>query len=98
MLLGGHIGLIEATTTLDDMLNSISADETTKTPLPVEKWFDSNECDIDTSSSSIDHDIHTVDCFVAVNDFSEKIMDVLKEDCSHLLRKAQQAIGKAQAI
>ncbi|RYH21680.1 hypothetical protein EON65_20255 [archaeon] len=93
LLDGGHIHIREAFGTIEDELAKLRPDPSICSSPPLEPWFSSQELDIDNihtgkkSSSATNSN--------GVLELENKINDILLEDCSHLLRKATQALSKA---
>ena len=58
-------------------------------PLAIENWIPSSELEVDLDNPP------TSIAFDSLNDIIEKTNDMLKEECTHILRQAQSAISRA---
>jgi hypothetical protein len=71
-----------------------------KTP-PSEPWFSEEDLalnDLDESNETLNGQVTKVDPFSVVKHSFDQTSDILAEECSHLLRKAQTAISKAYKL
>jgi hypothetical protein len=71
-----------------------------KTP-PLDFWITEKDIALlskDSSGTDVDSLIDQSKAYSAVRDASNKINDMLNEECSHLLRKAQSAITKNSKV
>eukprot|EP01031_Cornospumella_fuschlensis_P030941 gene30941-37397_t len=90
---GGHISIREAFGSIEDELSKLKPDPSICASPPPEPWFSAQDLDLDhvltnKKSSSTGNSS-------AVAELENKINDILTEDCSHLLRKATQALSKS---
>lgn len=96
---GGHLQVNEAFESLEDHLKTIQADRTAAKTPPLEPWFQADELDaevnIGTEPSDLEVFINSSKEFKDVVVAQDRIEEMLREDCAHVMRKAQSAISKA---
>ena len=74
-----------------------------KTP-PSEPWFEEEDraffdvSEGDDGSTITNEDVTRINPFSSVQESFNRTSDILAEDCSHLLRKAQAAITKSYRL
>lgn len=106
MLTGGHLNVREAFSSLEDHMKLIQPDPSACATPPLQPWFDGliiennsngqqEEEDLDAWLVSITGQQQPAQQFKALTTTHQHIYNIINEDCSHLLRKAQAAVTKA---
>ena len=83
---------------MEDQLEKLSSGASCSTP-PSEPWFTQKDLflpGITGDDADLEAYINSTKSFAPPLESHQKIADSLKEECSHLLRKAQSAISKAE--
>jgi hypothetical protein len=98
---GGHQMINDSFRTMEQHMDSLQPDSRAcKTP-PLDFWITEKDIALlskDSSGTDVDSLIDQSKAYSAVRDVSNKINDMLNEECSHLLRKAQSAITKNSKV
>ncbi len=92
---GGHITILDATSALEAFVASVKPDPALSVPLPVEPWWTPDESSVDSSAAGIENDLNN-GAFRSAMEAHDKVLEILREDTAHLLRKAQSSVLKAQ--
>ncbi len=95
--LGGHVNITAAFRAMEEQITKLSADPNSCPTPPSEPWFTQKELYLAGAGDAGDIDcvISNTKSFAVALDTQEKISDMLKEECSHLLRKSSTSLSKA---
>lgn len=80
---------------VEDQLEKVQPDPIPSPP--PEPWLNSRDLQIGSGLEDINSVINNEKAFSSLLELESKLNAMLSEDCSHLLRKAQNAISKAMA-
>ncbi len=82
---------------MEDQIDKLSADLNCCPTPPCEPWFSAKDLLFGGYGEAEDVEtiINTSRTFAITLDSQSKISDILKEECSHLLRKSSTALTKA---
>lgn len=103
---GGHVGIIETYNTLQNHIENIKPDDNYKVDIPAVSWFDSSDIKLAPGGDGEDNIMEVIQsgvCGEKVNIFApvaksyETTMDMLKEDCALIQRKASSVMTKTNS-
>lgn len=80
---------------MEDELEQLNASSSCKTP-PSESWFTQKDLSLPGNDGEIESYIQGAKALAAPLEAHQKIAEMLKEECAHLLRKSQTAMSKAE--
>lgn len=94
---GGHVEIKEAFMSLDDQIDLLRPDPGASATPPSEPWFDQKDKEFACSTAEINGSeyVESSRLLAPALESFHKVADILNEECSHVLRKAQGTINKA---
>lgn len=96
---GGHLQVNEAFQSLEEHLKDIQPDREACVTPPLEPWLDAAEMQqalaVGSSEAEVDDFLRSSRIYRDILSSHDQVQDMLGEECSHLLRKAQTSISKA---
>ena len=92
---GGHLAINDSFQTIENHMESLKADPNACITPPIEPWISEKDVAMGRKDlSDFDLLISSSKVLSATNESLTKVQDILKEDCTHLLRKAQATLSK----
>ena len=96
---GGHLAINDSFQTIESHMDALKADPNSCVTPPLEPWIAEKDVALARKDpGDFESIVNSSKALNAVNDSLNKIQDILREDCSHLLRKAQTTISKASQV
>lgn len=96
---GGHLAINDSFQTIENHMESLKADPNACVTPPIEPWITEKDVALGRKDpGDFEAIVNSSKAFGAVNDSLSKIQDILREDCSHLLRKAQTTLSKCSSV